>query len=65
MPESDQRWGICPVEDCEYAQEFDPESSAFCPDCGMELISECPACQAPVMAANQIVCTQCGLAFKE
>ena len=64
MPE-EKRWSICPVEDCEFAQEFDPDVPAFCPDCGLELISECPACKKPVWLEGQVSCNECGLAFKE
>ncbi len=65
MPEEIQRWSICPVEDCEYAQEYDPAAAAFCPDCGMELLSECPACNTPILAETQYTCPGCGMAFKE
>jgi predicted RNA-binding Zn-ribbon protein involved in translation (DUF1610 family) len=61
----EQRWSICPVEDCEFAQEFDPNAAAFCPDCGMELISECPSCKSPVRLESQVNCNECGLPFKE
>jgi len=65
MSEGTERWSICPVEDCEYAQEYDDAAAAFCPDCGMELISECPACKKPVEDAGQVSCNVCGMAFKE
>lgn len=59
------RWSVCPVEDCEFAQEFDPDVTAFCPDCGMELVSECPACKLPIHNEGQVNCSGCGVAFKE
>jgi len=65
MPEDIQHWSICPVEDCEFAQEYDPAAAAFCPDCGMELLSECPACKKPILAETQYSCPDCGMAFKE
>ena len=65
MTEAVQRWSICPVEDCEFAQEYDPDVPAFCPECGMELVAECPACKAPVTSESQVTCNQCGLTFKE
>jgi hypothetical protein len=65
MPEDNQRWTICPVEDCEYAQEYDPDAAAFCPDCGMELLSECPGCKTPIRDSTQVACRDCGQSFKE
>ena len=65
MPEPAQRWSICPVEDCEFAQEYDPDVAAFCPDCGMELVSECSACQTPFLSETQTHCRNCGLVLKE
>lgn len=65
MPAEVQRWSICPVEDCEYAQEFDPAATAFCPECEMELVSECPACKAPIHSEFQVTCNQCEAPFKE
>ena len=65
MSEDTQRWSVCPIEDCEYSQEYDPDAAAFCPDCGMELISECPSCKKPIMSADQISCSDCGTGFKE
>ena len=65
MSEGTERWSICPVEDCEYAVEYDEGAAGFCPDCGMELISECPACKKPVEAPDQVSCNDCGMAFKE
>ena len=59
------RWSICPVEDCEYAVEYDPGAAAFCPDCGMELLSECPSCKLPILDEKQVNCGGCGIAFKE
>ncbi len=60
-----QRWSVCPVEDCEYAQEFDPAAAAFCPECEMELVSECPSCKAPILSEFQVTCSQCQTPFKE
>jgi hypothetical protein len=65
MPEETERWSICPIEECEYAVEYDPGAAGFCPDCGMELLSECPACRAPIMGAGQVSCRACGKPFKE
>lgn len=65
MPEPVQRWSICPIEDCEHAQEYDPQATAVCPECGMELLSECPACQTPLMSDTQTTCTNCGASLKE
>ncbi len=65
MAEETQRWSICPIEDCEYAQEYDPNAAQFCPECGMELLSECPDCKAPVMGESQTSCTGCGKGLKE
>ena len=65
MPESKERWSICPIEDCEYAQEYDPAAAEYCPECGMELLSECPACKAPIHEEGQISCHECGKSFKE
>lgn len=65
MSEDNQRWSICPIEDCEYAQEYDADASAFCPDCGMELLSECPGCKAAILDSAQTACRDCGQSFKE
>jgi len=65
MPEPTQRWAICPVEECEYAQEHDPVATAFCPSCGLELVSECPRCLAPLLAENLTTCLTCGAPLKE
>jgi predicted RNA-binding Zn-ribbon protein involved in translation (DUF1610 family) len=65
MPEHEERWSICPVEDCEYALEYDPNASAYCPECGMELVSECPDCKAPVLSETQTSCPSCGKSLKE
>ena len=59
------RFSICPVEDCEFAQEYDPDATAFCPDCGMELLSECPSCKLPILTEGQVNCSGCGISFKE
>jgi len=61
----EQRWSVCPVEDCEYAAEFDPDAPAYCPDCGMELVSQCPGCKQPIFKEDQVNCHSCGLSFKE
>jgi len=64
MPE-EKRWSICPIEDCEYAQDYEADARAFCPDCGMELISECPSCKLPILLESQVSCNGCGHPFKE
>jgi hypothetical protein len=65
MPEANEHWSICPIEDCEYAQEYDPATAAFCPECGMELLSECPSCKLPINDPIQVACRSCGQPFKE
>jgi hypothetical protein len=65
MAEENVRWSICPIEDCEYAVEYEEGASAFCPECGMELLSECPACKTPITHAEQVSCRGCGQSFKE
>ena len=61
-----QRWSICPIEDCEFAMEFNADDPpTFCPDCGMELISECPSCKKPLVSEGQVSCNECGHPFKE
>ena len=43
-----------------YDAWYDPAAAAFCPDCGMELLSECPACNTPILAETQYTCPGCG-----
>jgi hypothetical protein len=31
-----------------------------CPDCGTELVSSCPSCDAPIESAMQVDCRSCG-----
>ena len=35
-------------------------AAAACPDCGTELIKDCPACHAPIESAMQVECRSCG-----
>ena len=65
MAEQEPHWCLCPIENCEYAQEYDPSAAAFCPDCGMELLAECPTCSAPFITDNQTTCLSCTASFKE
>ena len=60
MAESKARWSICPVAECYYALEYDPEDLVFCPTCELELVSECPACAAPIETDEQAICNECG-----
>ena len=64
MSDTNRQWAICPIDCCEYAEEYDPSSAHFCPDCGIELISECPDCQSLVTTENQAGCSQCGQSLK-
>jgi predicted RNA-binding Zn-ribbon protein involved in translation (DUF1610 family) len=38
---------------------------AACPDCGTELIRDCPACHAPIESAMQVECRECGTALRD
>ncbi len=61
----EHRWSICPVEDCTYAVEFDPNESLFCLTCEVELISECPSCKFKITKEDQMLCGECGAPLKE
>lgn len=65
MTVTTQQWAICPIDCCEYSQEYDPNAAHFCPDCGVELIWECPDCKCAVTAEDQSTCLQCGLSLKD
>ena len=61
----ESRWAICPVEDCAFAVEFDPDESLFCLTCEMELISECPTCKFRIHREDQKLCGKCTAPLKE
>ena len=65
MPPADSRWSVCPVEDCSYAIEYDPDEGLFCPSCEMELISECPTCKFMIQTEEQSLCGKCGAPLRE
>ena len=65
MRQSKQRWSICSVEGCHYALEYDADEGLFCPTCEMELISQCPACSAPIEAEEAERCGSCAQKLKE
>ena len=43
-----------------YFEEFESELSPACPQCGGELRSRCPACQARFSSAFAVECEECG-----
>jgi hypothetical protein len=58
-------WSVCPIEDCPYALEYDPEESYFCPICEMEMIHNCSCCGAPIIEEEPTLCGSCGGRVKE
>ena len=47
---------------------FDESESALpaaCPQCGGELRSRCPGCDAPIASAFAIECEECGVALRD
>ena len=65
MPPSQTQWAVCPVEDCPFAIEFDPDESLYCPTCEMELVSACPSCREPIWGEEDTACSKCGGSLKE
>ena len=63
--ESQTTWAICPVADCVYALEYDPDENFFCPTCEMEMISACKRCGAPIQEEEPSSCAKCGVSLKE
>ena len=57
-------WAICPVEDCTFALEYDPQENLFCPSCEMEMIWSCPSCDAAIQGEEQTLCYECQRSFK-
>jgi predicted RNA-binding Zn-ribbon protein involved in translation (DUF1610 family) len=53
---------LCPK--CGFAKRYmeleGPPDLAACPDCGSEMIKECPSCQAPLRSIMQVDCRVCG-----
>ena len=49
---------------CGFARRYmeleGPPDLAACPDCGSEMIKECPSCQAPLRSIMQVDCRVCG-----
>jgi predicted amidophosphoribosyltransferase len=38
---------------------------AECPDCGGEVRTACPACEAPIVSLMGIACRECGAPLRE
>jgi predicted RNA-binding Zn-ribbon protein involved in translation (DUF1610 family) len=53
---------------CGYAQkyfeELEHELPAACPQCGGELVSRCPSCDARFASAFAVECERCGRALR-
>ncbi len=58
-------WAICPVQDCDFALEHDPDESFYCPTCEMEMITKCPSCKTPITEEELEVCEACGQSVKD
>jgi predicted RNA-binding Zn-ribbon protein involved in translation (DUF1610 family) len=58
-------WAICPVQDCNFALEHDPDESYYCPTCEMEMITKCPGCKEPITAEEAQICDSCGGSVKD
>ena len=57
-------WAVCPIEDCTYALEYDPDELYFCPICEMEMITRCSYCQIPITEEEPTLCQNCGQPVK-
>jgi hypothetical protein len=57
---------FCPA--CGHVQRYfeagEAELPAACPACGGELVSRCPACEAPIPSAFAVACEDCGAALR-
>lgn len=49
---------------CGFAKRYmeleGPPDLATCPDCGSDMIRDCPACHAPMRSIMQVDCRVCG-----
>jgi predicted amidophosphoribosyltransferase len=49
---------VCSNPNCKFSAVDDYQSKG-CPYCAADLVSECPACQAPLRYKNQTFCGVC------
>jgi predicted RNA-binding Zn-ribbon protein involved in translation (DUF1610 family) len=47
-----------------YFEESEDELPPVCPQCGGELRSRCPACNAPFSSAFAVECEECGVSIR-
>jgi len=57
-------WAVCPLEDCTYALEYEPDESYFCPLCELEMITRCSSCRAYITEEEPTLCESCGQPVK-
>ena len=57
-------FAICPLEDCTVVHEAEPGETYFCPTCNLEMVTQCPKCEARVVEEDQVACGQCGKELK-
>lgn len=59
-------FSVCPNSHCKFTENITDTGVAhchYCPKCGSELVTECPACRRPIWYKGKY-CGGCGHSFK-